>query len=217
MDDAARIRNRLVDRMIVAGIGIDRGVEAALRAVPRHAFLPEVSIDAAYADGVVAIKSANGVALSTASQPTMIALMLEQLRVEPGMRVLEIGTGSGYNAALLAELAGAYGRVVTIDIEADLAANAARRLYATGYGSVRIICGDGRNGDPHDAPFDRIIVTASAPSIAPSLFEQLREGGRLVAPIGNSAAQRSIAYERTVAGLRETGAIACQFIPLRSP
>ncbi|HEY8298145.1 MAG TPA: methyltransferase domain-containing protein [Candidatus Baltobacteraceae bacterium] len=216
MDDAARIRNRLVDRMIVAGIGIDRGVEAALRAVPRHAFLPEVSIDAAYADGVVAIKSANGVALSTASQPTMIALMLEQLRVEPGMRVLEIGTGSGYNAALLAELAGAYGRVVTIDIEADLAANAARRLYATGYGSVRIICGDGRNGDPHDAPFDRIIVTASAPSIAPSLFEQLREGGRLVAPIGNSAAQRSIAYERTVAGLRETGAIACQFIPLRS-
>ncbi|MGH8165043.1 MAG: protein-L-isoaspartate O-methyltransferase family protein, partial [Rhodanobacteraceae bacterium] len=164
---------------------------------------------------VVPLKTANGVALSTVSQPTMIALMLEQLQVTPRARTLEIGSGSGYNAALLAELTGPEGSVVTVEIDPDIAAIAASNLARAGYGGVRTVCNDGRAGEPHYAPYDRIIVTACAPSLSSALCDQLRPGGRIVAPIGNPERQRSAVFENTPSGLRETGAIACKFVPLR--
>ena len=186
-----------------------------MRSVQRDCFVRHVSLETAYADGVVCVKAANGVMLSTASQPTMVALMLEQLRVPSRARVLEVGTGSGYNAALLAELTGPLGSVITIDIEPDLAVAAAQQLLSLGYRNVRVLCADGTRGYELAAPYDRIIVTASAPYISRALYEQLREGGLIVAPIGSAKSQRSMAFERYAGGLREIDAIACTFIPLR--
>ncbi|MGZ3498437.1 MAG: protein-L-isoaspartate O-methyltransferase [Vulcanimicrobiaceae bacterium] len=214
-DEASRLRERMVDRLVAAGTLRNPAVEAAMRAVRRDSFMQHVPLDVAYTDGVVCVKAANGVMLSTASQPTMVALMLEQLRVPPRARVLEVGTGSGYNAALLAELTGRGGSVVTIDIEPDLAAAAARQLVESGYENVRVLCADGTLGYALAAPYDRIIVTASGPYISRALYEQLRDGGLIVAPIGGAKAQRSMAFERYAGGLREIDAIACTFIPLR--
>ena len=193
-------------------------VREAFAAVPRHEFIPEAGRRSAYDDEPILFKrDARGVVVSTISQPTMIATMLEELTVARGDRILEVGTASGYNAALLAELAGATGRVVTVEIEDDLVRRAAEVLAATGYGArVTVVAGDGSAGYLPAAPYDRIIVTAGAPSVAAAWIEQLREGGRLVVPItGPSGTGMSRTYVNTSGGLRLVREVPCGFVPLR--
>lgn len=212
MKGAAR-RAALVERLKASRILRDAAVEAALRSVPREIFVPHVTIESAYEDGPVAIKMRDGVAISSASQPTMIAIMLQQLRVAPGSRILEIGTGSGYNAALLAHLVTAAGRVTTIDIEPDLVD--AARVRLRDFPNVFAAAADGNGGYAANAPYDRIIVTAAAWDVEISWWEQLREGGILVVPLALDSVQRCIAFERSGMTMLGFGAVECSFIALR--
>src|SRR3984885_8820433 len=164
--DAAR--DRLVDELREGGRLSDPAVEAAFRSVPRHLFLPGLTASEAYQDEAFVIKTgADGMPLSSSSQPAIMAIMLEQLGIAPGQRVLEIGTGTGYNAALMSYLVGPHGSVVSVDIDADLVEKARASLVAAGYPGVLLRCGDGGFGAPDYAPYDRIIVTAGAWDLAP--------------------------------------------------
>src|SRR5260221_1398136 len=130
--DAMQVRRDLLEVLSLGAVSLSPAVERALLAVPRHLFLPGIPLRDAYADIAIPTHWEDGVPVSSASQPAIVALMLEQLRVEPGMRVLEVGAGTGYNAALLAELAGPHGRVVTLDIDAEIVAEARAHLDAAG-------------------------------------------------------------------------------------
>ncbi|NEA72737.1 methyltransferase, FxLD system [Streptomyces sp. SID13588] len=194
-------------------------VKDAFRAVPRHVFLPGVDLATAYAPKPVVTKRAeDGSAISSASSPSMVATMLEQLDVRRGQRVLEIGAATGINAALLAELVGPTGSVVTIELDDDLAAGARTGLAAAGYHQVEVICGDGALGDPSGKTFDRIIVTAGAWDISAAWWQQLAIGGRLVVPLRlhGSGLTRSLAFDRTENDrMLSTNAEVCGFVPMR--
>lgn len=182
--DAGVLRGKMVDWLLSWGGIRSVAVEAAMRAVPRHLFVPETPLKQAYGrDSVVTHRDAAGVAISSASGPGAVAGMLDQLSVRPGHRVFEVGAGTGYNAACLAELAGPSGLVTTVDIGAEMVADARRGLAAAGYGRVRVVHGDGAEGCSDDAPYDRIIVTAGAWEVMPAWREQLAPGGRLVLPL----------------------------------
>lgn len=188
-----------------------------MRAVPRDRFVPRGHATDAYADEPILLKrDATGALVSTISQPLMVAVMLEELDVRPGDRILEVGTASGYNAALLAELTGPDGLVVTVEIESDLAARARLTLSDLSVRNVEVIAGDGYEGAPSHAPFDRVMVTAGAEDLAPAWAGQLREGGRLVVPIGNSNSSTMCrTYEVRSSGLELLREIPCAFVPLR--
>ena len=171
-------------------------IEAAFRAVPRHRFLPGVTAKDAYRDQVIVTRVENGVAVSASSQPSFMAVMLDQLGLEPGHRVLEIGTGTGYNAALMAEIVGEHGKVVSVDIDTEVAETARACLEETGYRGVTVVCDDGALGYAEEAPYDRIIVTVGAGDIPPALRKQLAPDGRLVVPLSLRGPQRSIAFQR---------------------
>ncbi|MFC4010527.1 methyltransferase domain-containing protein, partial [Nonomuraea purpurea] len=157
-------RDAMVDKLRDWGGVRTAPVEAAMRAVPRHVFVPEASLEQAYGhDSVITHRDENGRAISSASGPGVVAAMLEQLDVQPGDRVLEIGAGTGYNAALVAELSGPGGHVTAVDIGADIVAGARRGLTAAGFDRVKVVHGDGAAGHPEDAPYDRIIVRHEAP------------------------------------------------------
>jgi protein-L-isoaspartate(D-aspartate) O-methyltransferase len=208
----------MADMLCASGAITSRAVEAAMRAVPRHLFLTEVPVERAYADRAVTIKyDHNGAPISSASQPAMVAQMLEQLEVGAGDRVLEIGTATGYNAALLAHLAGPSGQVVTVEIEEDLAERASSSLIEAGYRQVQVVRGDGRVGFPEGAPYDRIIVTAGARQVAPAWIEQLAEGGRIVVPLVNPDGDGiSVMFEMVNGELEAGNGRPCGFVPLRS-
>jgi|HubBroStandDraft_4_1064222.scaffolds.fasta_scaffold42244_2 protein-L-isoaspartate(D-aspartate) O-methyltransferase len=190
-------RARLARSLRDSGRAPSPAVLDAFASVPRHLFVPGVAPDAAYADDALVIKyDASGVPVSSSSQPAMMAIMLEQLGLEPGHRVLEIGTGSGYNAAVLAHITGPAGRVVTVDIDQDLVADARDRLVAAGFPEVTVRCADGGFGAPDAAPFDRVIVTAGAWDIAPAWLDQLGPGGRLVLPLALRGIQLSACLRR---------------------
>jgi protein-L-isoaspartate(D-aspartate) O-methyltransferase len=172
-------------------------VGAAFLAVPRHLFLPQVDAAQAYKDMAIVTKSdARGLAVSSSTQPAMMAIMLEQLGLAAGQRVLEIGTGTGYNAALIASIIGDPGSVVTVDIEPDLVDQARDNLAGAGFAGVTVICGDGADGAPGRAPYDRIIVTAGAWDLAPRWLAQLGPGGRIVLPLSVRGIQLAVAFER---------------------
>jgi len=191
-------------------------VEAAMRAVPRHLFVPDATVGRAYADeAVVTHRDAEGVAVSSASAPGVVAGMLEQLDVQPGHRVLEIGAGTGYNAALLAHLAGPAGEVTTVDIDPDVARDAREGLAGAGYRDVSVICGDGELGYPGHAPYDRVIITAGAWDLPPAWLDQLAPGGRLVVPLRMRGLTRSIAFEREDGCWRSRSVEECGFMPMR--
>jgi protein-L-isoaspartate(D-aspartate) O-methyltransferase len=169
-------REALVRSLADSGSVYDEHVLDAMRRVPRHLFVPGVPLDEAYGDWPVPIGSGQ-----TISQPTVVGEMTEALELQGGERVLEIGTGSGYQAAILSILAR---EVYTIEIVRDLGERAQKRLRELGYANVHVRVGDGYAGWPEAAPFDRIIVTAAPPEIPQALLDQLAEGGVLVAPVG---------------------------------
>ncbi|MGH3411217.1 MAG: methyltransferase domain-containing protein, partial [Streptosporangiaceae bacterium] len=213
--DAARAR--LARALRDSGHTPSAAVQAAFLAVPRHLFVPELDAAAAYQDEALVIKyGEDGLPVSSSSQPAMMAIMLEQLRLKPGHRVLEIGTGTGYNAAVMAHIVGPRGAVVTVDIDADLIARAQASLadagYGPGRGQVRAICADGGYGDPLDAPFDRVIVTAGAWDISPAWLDQLGPGGRLVLPLSVRGIQLSVGLERGEGCWVATSAFRCGFV-----
>jgi protein-L-isoaspartate(D-aspartate) O-methyltransferase len=181
----------------------------AMRATPRQEFVPLESRVLAYADRALSIGFG-----ATISQPYIVGLMTELLGVGLESRVLEIGTGSGYQAAVLSQLAQ---HVYTVELQPDLARAAAARLTRLGYGNVSVREGNGAQGWPEEAPFDRVIVTAAAPEIPPALLEQLQPGGRLVAPVGEGDQdQELVVIEKSGTGeLSKRSVIPVRFIPLR--
>lgn len=216
MTDAVQFREALVRRLTESGVVRDRAVGEALRAVPRELFLPGLDLDAAYQDTAVPThRDRSGHVVSSCSQPSMVALMLEQLSVEPGQRVLEIGAGTGYNAALLRRLAGPGGEVVSIDVDPEICAEARERTRAAGT-EVEIEVGDGGLGWPPRAPYDRIEVTAAAGDVPAAWWEQLTEAGRLVVPLHlGPRAEASVAWERVGTALRALSRLPCGFLALR--
>jgi protein-L-isoaspartate(D-aspartate) O-methyltransferase len=201
-------REKMVDAQI-AGRGIhDAGVLAAMRKVPREAFVPAHLVSRAYEDGPLPIGEGQ-----TISQPYIVAAMTEALRLQPGDRVLEIGTGSGYAAAVLSVLAA---EVYTIERLERLAASARRRLHDLGYANVHVRPGDGSLGWPEHAPYDAIVVTAGGPDVPPSLLQQLAVGGRLVMPIGPTPrSQRLVRVVRTTEERYDREALEeVAFVPL---
>jgi protein-L-isoaspartate(D-aspartate) O-methyltransferase len=196
-ETAAAARARLASELRHRGRALSRSVQNAFAKVPRHVFVPEVPPADAYRDEAFVIKcGADGMPVSSSSQPAMMAIMLDQLALQPGHRVLEIGTGSGYNAAVMAAVVGPRGKVISIDIDPELVARARAGLAAAGYDSVTVICADGGFGDPDGAPFDRIIVTAGAWDIAPAWLDQVAAGGLLVLPLSVRGIQLSVALRR---------------------
>src|SRR5260370_10612778 len=144
-----------------------------------------------------------------------MAIMLEQLALQPGQRVLEIGAGTGYNAALIAQIVGKSGQVVTVDIDEDVASSARQQLAAAGFDRVDVRCADGGFGYPEAAPYDRIILTASAWDIAPAWVQQLSTACRLVVPLSLRQVQQSVAFERHQDHLESVAVADCGFMPLR--
>jgi protein-L-isoaspartate(D-aspartate) O-methyltransferase len=192
---ADSLRRELVDSLCASRVVVSSTVEAALRAVPRHLFLPGVPLPQAYADdAVVTRRDAAGMPSSSASQPAVVAVMLEQLGLSAGMRVLEIGAGTGYNAALMAAIVGPEGAVTTVDLDAEVAAGARANLDGAGFPGVRVECGDGGLGYAPGAPYDRVIVTVGAWDLPPAWFTQLDVSGRLVVPLGLRGPQRCICF-----------------------
>jgi protein-L-isoaspartate(D-aspartate) O-methyltransferase len=179
----------MVDRQIESRGVRDQAVLSAMRKVPRERFVPESLADLAYDDRPLPIGEGQ-----TISQPYVVATMTEALRLRPNDRVLEIGTGSGYAAAMLSVIAA---EVYTIERLEELAASARKRLAELGYSNVHVRYADGSLGWPEHAPYDAIIVTASGPDVPTALLEQLVIGGRLVMPIGKLDHQRLVRVERT--------------------
>ncbi|MFZ2053971.1 MAG: protein-L-isoaspartate(D-aspartate) O-methyltransferase [Candidatus Aminicenantales bacterium] len=177
-DAYAKKRRRMVIEQLAGRDISDRRVLAVLGKVPRHLFVLPAYRDQAYEDYPLPIEEGQ-----TISQPYIVALMTQCLGLKGGEKVLEIGTGSGYQAAVLAEIGA---RVFSIEINERLAAQAARTLRALGYDDVQVRCGDGYRGWPEEAPFDAVIVTCASPEIPPCLVEQLGEGGRLIIPLGSA-------------------------------
>lgn len=198
-------RTMLRDHLRRRGIH-DRRVLEAIQRVPREKFVPAESIDDAYADRALAIDCGQ-----TISQPYMVALMTEALALAGGERVLEIGTGSGYQAAILAELAE---RVVTVERHAELSQQARGRLADLGYRNLRFVQGDGSQGFAEEAPYDRIIVTAAAPACPPALFEQLADAGVLVIPVGVGDDQMLERWTKQAGELVRESLGGCRFVPL---
>ena len=212
---ADRLRSGMVDRIRAGGHATGPGVEQALRAVPRHRFVPRATLQDAYSDiAAITKRDAIGASLSCASLPAVVAMMLDQLDVRPGQRILEIGAGTGYNAALLAHLTGPSGQVTTIDIDPDVTAQARQALDATGHQHVRVLTADGAHGDPDHAPYDRVIVTVGAWDLPPAWREQLSDGGRLVVPLRWRGQTRSVAFTRDGDYLHGERTELCGFIPM---
>lgn len=179
----ADFRDNMIQKLKAEGFITDSRVEQAMRTVPRHRFGHWLSLETVHGRGAHPLPGVTEKTMSTISDPAAVAIMLEPLELQRGQRVLEIGAGTGYNAALIAELVGETGHVTTVDIEPYVVAAAKTNLQATGYGSVEVILGDGGFGFANNAPYDRITATVGLWEIPLEWFAQLAHGGRIAAPI----------------------------------
>ena len=184
----------------------DQRVLEAMERVPRELFVPDDLRTRAFDDAALPIGAGQ-----TISQPYMVARIVEELGLDGDERVLDVGTGSGYQAAVLAELAG---EVHTIERIPELAERARRNLAAAGYGRVTVHVGDGSRGLPEHAPYDTIAVAAAAPGFPQALYDQLRAGGRLVVPVGGRHGQRLEVIVRSPEGPAVLRSVPCRFVPL---
>lgn len=186
-------------------------VEKAFLKVDRKKFVPAEQAGSAYEDSP--LPTAEG---QTISAPGVVALMTEALELKPGMKVLEVGSGSGYQTAILAQIVGEKGKVYSVERIGELCEYAKKNLAKLGLKNVQAICGDGSRGLPREAPFDRIIVTAAAKKIPEKLVEQLKEGGRLVIPVGASAYLQELILLRKKAGgkTEQNSLLPVVFVPL---
>ncbi|MBE1573888.1 methyltransferase, FxLD system [Amycolatopsis roodepoortensis] len=209
------LRASMVAHVKQAGHARNQAVEEALSEIPRHRFVPAATAEDAYANKAVITKRAeDGSALSCASVPTVVAMQLDQLDVQPGNRVLEIGAGTGYNAALLARLTGPGGEVTTVDIDDEVTFGAREALDGNGFPDVRVIARDGSLGAQEHAPYDRIILTVGAFDLPPAWWSQLAPGGRLVVPLRWRGQTRSVAFVREGDRLRSDSVQLCGFVPM---
>jgi protein-L-isoaspartate(D-aspartate) O-methyltransferase len=215
-DELTYMRERLATRVIAANhVGSDL-VADALRTVPRHLFLPDLPPEVAYRDDAIVTKrDADGLAISSSSQPGMMAIMLDQLDLAPGHRVLEIGAGTGYNAALMRHIVGPSGRVVSVDIDADLVEAARSHLASTGYPDVITVCADGAEGCAAHAPYDRLIATVGVSDLASAWLEQVTPGARIVVPLDVGGTQLSVAFGRSGGHWASRSLAPCGFIRMR--
>jgi len=199
-------RQRMVEEQLQARDITDPEVLEAMATVPRHEFMPESQRPLAYTDQPLPIGHGQ-----TISQPYIVALMTQSLDLQPGEKVLEIGTGSGYQAAVLAEITD---RVYTIEILEPLARQARQTLGDLGYENVEVKTGDGYRGWPEHAPFDAIIVTAAPDHIPPPLKEQLAIGGRMVIPVGSYYQELMLLRKGEDGNLTREGVIPVRFVPM---
>ena len=204
-DSYQAARERMVREQIEARGVRDARVLAAMRKVPRHLFVPLDALPYAYSDQPLPIGNAQ-----TISQPYIVAFMTEALELKPQDRVLEIGTGSGYQAAVLAELVA---QVYSIEIVEPLGKQAADRLNQMRYGNIKLRIGDGYRGWPEAAPFNAIMVTAAPDHVPPVLIDQLAEGGRLVLPVGRFF-QNLLRVRRTPEGIKQEDLLPVRFVPM---
>lgn len=196
----------MVDTQIAAGGVRNPVLLAAMAEIPRHEFVPSSIVDRAYEDGALPVECGQ-----TISQPYMVAKMTEMLELTSTDRVLEIGTGTGYQTAILARMAG---HVFTVEWHLRLMLGAAARLERLGIGNVRYRCGDGSLGWPEHAPYDAILVTAGAPAMPDALVSQLAVGGRLVVPVGDRSEQTLLLSRRSEEGVVTTRSLGCRFVKL---
>jgi protein-L-isoaspartate(D-aspartate) O-methyltransferase len=217
-DEYRPLLDQMVDRLKADGHVCSPAVEAAFRAVPRHEFLPDEPLANVYDQHrAIVTRLDDGVPVSSSSAPDIMAIMLERLDVEPGDRVLEIGTGTGYNAALLSLLATRSGSVTSIDIDPEVIAAAWPRLRRMAP-AVRVVEADGWLGQPERAPFDRIEVTVGVYDLSPHWRDQLREGGVLAVPVWlRTGVEALVAFERRGQRLVSCGVDPCGFMRLRGP
>jgi protein-L-isoaspartate(D-aspartate) O-methyltransferase len=205
-EQAADARRRMVELQLRNRDIVDEAVLGAMERVPRELFVPEPERAQAYNDAALPLPHGQ-----TISQPYMVARIAEALAVRPGDHVLDVGTGSGYQAAVLAELGA---DVVTIERIPELAERARESLAAAGYDRVEVVVGDGTLGVPERAPFDAIAVAAAAPGLPETLYDQLRPRGRLVVPVGGPRAQRLEVIVRSPEGPAVVHSVPCRFVPL---
>ena len=206
MKDYTDERLNMVDVQLAhRGIKDKRVLDTIIK-VPRHLFVPSEIVSVAYADQPLSIGESQ-----TISQPYMVALMSECLRLSGGEKILELGTGSGYQTAILAEL-GSF--VYTIEKINTLSIGAQRTLEHLGYENIKFKVGDGTVGWAKNAPYDRIIVTAGAPGISKVLIDQLSEGGRMVIPVGNSFSQELVVVSKINRKIKTENICGCMFVPL---
>jgi protein-L-isoaspartate(D-aspartate) O-methyltransferase len=205
-EESAEARHRMVELQLRGRDIVDEAVLRAMERVPRELFVPRKQQGRAYDDA--ALPLAHG---QTISQPYMVARIVEALATRPGQRVLDVGTGSGYQAAVLAALGT---DVVTIERIPELADQARASLAAAGYDGVEVVVGDGTLGVPDRAPFDAIAVAAAAPEMPETLYEQLRPRGRLVVPVGGPVTQRLEVIVRSPEGPAVVHSVPCRFVPL---
>ena len=216
-DQAERLRNAMTDKLVKGGRITSPEIEQAFRTVPRHAFAqPGSSLEDCYHGSVVRNKKdADGVTLSSISAAWLQASMIAQAGITPGARVLEIGT-TGYNAAIITEVAGPGGHVVTVDIDPEVTAWADAALRTTGYGGrVTVLTGDGEHGAPGHGPFDAVIATAGAWDIPPAWTAQLKDNGTLVVPLRMNGVTRSITFRKDGSHLASTSTETCGFVPMQ--
>ncbi|WP_328665340.1 methyltransferase, FxLD system [Streptomyces sp. NBC_00322] len=215
-DHATKLRDKMVDGLRADATIVSPEIETVMRKVPRHQYAPEATLEDAYITyaAVITKTDKHGVQLSSVSAPQIQAMMLEQAKLRPGMRVLEIGSG-GLNASYLAELVSSEGEVTTVDIDPEVTARARRMLDELGYQHVRVACADSAEPIPYLGQVDVIMVTAGAWDIPPAWIEQLAPGGRLVVPLRVRGLTRSVAFTRVGDHLESESAKVCGFVPMQ--